>query len=413
MKKQRESTWLTIIRLLLAGVFIFSGLSKMIDPVASGILMDDYFISFGMGFMHPFSLTLGMLMNIAEFTLGFMLLFRIRVNLTALGFLLFMVFFFFLTAWLAVAEHLEVNYGYNLKVVKDCGCFGQAIAMSNLETFLKNVALMVVTLIVFGKRKSIPDIRLTQLGQWLFACVGAGIALFIQIYCLHNLPIIDITKSKWKTGKDMVELLVEKPAEKEMLFLYKNEEGIEKLLSMEEMETITETIPKFYEEYYFVDRIDSVITEAVKPEIAGFSMLDDQGRDFTSIYLDYNKETVYLLFMHDLDEVSKAALQSGKLTQLVAYCMDNKIDIVGITNSSPEEIKDFTEKLNYTTVNGSNSNPDEIKVLVEKQINFPIYYNPIDPVKGPFIVRDAVRSNPGLIILKNGVVSEKRAWRNF
>jgi len=274
--------------------------------------------------------------------------------------------------------------------VKDCGCFGQAIAMSNLETFLKNVALMVVTLIVFGKRKSIPDIRLTLLGQWLFACVGAGIALFIQIYCLRNLPIIDLTR--WKKGKDMVELLVEKPAEKEMLFLYKNEEGIEKLLSMEEMETITETIPKFYEEYYFVDRIDSIITEAVKPEIAGFSMLDDQGRDFTSIYLNYDKETVYLLFMHDLDEVSKEALQSERLSQLVAYCLENEIDIVGITNSSPEEIKDFMEK---------------------NEINFPIYYNPIDPVKGPFVVRDAVRSNPGLIILKNGVVTEKRAWRNF
>ncbi|MDR0207251.1 MAG: DoxX family protein [Bacteroidales bacterium] len=390
MKKQKESTWLMIARLLLAGVFIFSGLSKMIDPVASGIQMDDYFISFGMGFLHPFSLTLGILMNIAEFTLGFMLLFRIRVSLTALGFLFFMVFFFFLTAWLAVAEHLEVNYGYNLNVVKDCGCFGKAIAMSNLGTFLKNVALLMITLIVFGKRKSIPDIRLTLLGQWLFACVGSGIALFIQIYCLRNLPIIDLTE--WKKGKDMVELLVEKPAKIEMLFLYKNEKGIEKLLSMEEMETITESIPKFYEEYYFIDRIDSIITEAVKPKITGFSMLDNQGRDFTSIYLDNNKETVYLLFMHDLDEVSKEALQSENLSQLVVYCTNNEINFVGITNSPPEDIKDFIEK---------------------NEINFPIYYNPIDPVKGPFVVRDAVSSNPGLIILKNGVVAEKRAWRNF
>jgi uncharacterized membrane protein YphA (DoxX/SURF4 family) len=390
MKKQKESTWLMIVRLLLAGVFIFSGLTKLVDPVASGIQMDDYFISFGMGFMHPFSLILGVLMNIAEFTLGFMLLFRIRINLTALGYLLFMVFFFFLTAWLAVAEHLEANYGYNFGVVKDCGCFGQAISMSNLETFLKNVGLMIVTLIVFGKRKTIPDIRLTILGQWLFACVGAAIALIIQIYCLRNLPIIDF--KHWKKGKDMVELFVEKPAVKDILFLYKNEDGLEKLLSMEDMETITDTHPNFYDDFEYVDRIDSVISESVKPEFPGFSMLDNQGRDFTSIYLNYNKETVYLLFMHDLDETNEEAIKSESLQILVTYCLDNNIDFVGITNSPRDEIKVFTEKFN---------------------LSFPIFYNPIDPAKGPFIVRDAIRSNPGLVVLKKGVVEEKRAWRNL
>jgi uncharacterized membrane protein YphA (DoxX/SURF4 family) len=393
MKKQKEPIWLIIIRILLACVFIIYGLMKAVDPVEKKKKMDEYFISFGMGFMHPFSLALGILANIAEFTLGFMLLFRIRVNLTALGYLLFMGFFFFLTAWLTVAEHLEVNYGYTLNVVKDCGCFGQAISMSNLETFLKNVVLMIVTLVVFGKRKSIPDIRLTILGQWLFAFLGAGIALLIQIYCLQNLPLYDFSDWKdCKKCKNTIDLFVEKPAEKEILFLYKNEEDLEKLLSLEEMENITDTYPNFYTEFEFVDRIDSIITEAIKPEISGFSMLDNQGRDFANIYLNYDKETVYLLFMHDLDEVNHMAMKSGNLQKLLTHCIDNDIDLIGITNSPPEEIKGFTEKYS---------------------LNFPIYYNPIDPVKGPFIVRDAIRSNPGLIILKNGVVAEKRSWRNF
>ena len=388
MKKQKEPIWLMIIRLLLAGVFIFSGLSKAIDPVASGIQMDEYFISFGMGFMHPFSLILGVLMNIAEFTLGFMLLFRIRVQLTALGYLLFMGFFFFLTAWLAVAEHLEVNYGYNFNVVRDCGCFGQVIEMSNLETFLKNILLMIATLLVFAKRKTIPDIRLTLLGQWLLAFVGAGIALFIQIYCLRNLPLYDF--SDWKKGANVVDIFIEKPAEIDVLFLYKNEKGEEKYLSMEDMNNITDIHPNFYNEFFYVDRIDSVIVEAIHAKVSGFSMLNEQGRDFASIYL--NKEKVYLLFMHDLDEVNEQAIQSSALQKLIAYCEENGIDFVGITNSPPDEIKNFIEKYNIT---------------------FPIYHNPIDPVKGPFMVRDAVRSNPGLVILENGVVIEKRSWRNF
>ena len=389
-KKNKETGWLMIIRILLACVFIFAGLTKIIDPVASGIKMDEYFISFGMEFMHPFSLWLGILMNIAEFTLGFMLLFRIRVKLTTLGFLLFMVFFFFLTAWLAIAEHLEVNYGYNFNVVKDCGCFGHAISMSNMETFLKNVALMIVTLLVFAKRNDIPDIRLTLLGQWLFACVGAGISLFLQYYFLTHLPIID--NSNWKKGKNVIELFVEKPAEIEILFEYQNAKGEEMFLTMDEMGTISETIPNFYSAFDYVDRIDSVMNEAVKPEMEGFSMLDEQGRDWTNIYLNENRENLYILFMHDLDEVDERGIKSENLQKLISECISKDIDFVGITNSSPEKITEFKEKYNLT---------------------FPIYHNPINPIKGPFIVRDAIRSNPGLILLQHGIVAQKIPWRKF
>ena len=402
MKKQKQSFWIVLLRIALACVFIFSGLMKAVDPVASGIKMDEYFTSFGMGFMHPFSLWIGILMNILEFTLGFMLLFRIRVNLTSLGYLLFMLFFFFLTAWLATAEHLEVKYGYSFGVVHDCGCFGQAVAMSNLETFLKNVVLMILTLIVFANRKSIPDIRLTPLGQWLLAFIGAGIVLAFQIYCLRNLPVIEfknmkkdpVTEQKininWTKGNNVADIFVEKPAEIDVLFLYANEKGEEKLLSMEDMSNITDTYPKFYDDFNYVDRIDSVISKAVKPFVPGFSMLDKQGRDFANLY--FHKETVYLLFMHDLDETNEKALKSERLQNLIAQCEKDNIDLVAITNSSPDEIDTFVKQYNIT---------------------FPIYYNPTDPVKGPFIVRDAIRSNPGLIILKNGVVVEKRGWRRL
>jgi len=388
MRKQKEPTWLAVLRIVLACVFIFSGLAKAVDPVSFGIKVDEYFNSFGIAFMHLFALSLAFLAITAEFALGFMLLFKIKVRLTTLGYLLFMLFFFFLTAWLAIAEHLEVNYGYNFGVVKDCGCFGQAIAMSNMETFLKNVALMILTLLVFGKRKAIPDINLTQLGQWLLAGIGAAIVLLLQFYCLRNLPVIDF--GNWKKGVNVAELFIEKPAEIEVLFLYQNNDGVEKFLTMNDMNNITDTYPKFYEEFNYVDRIDSVIVEAVYPKFPGFSMLDKQGRDFASIYL--YQEQVYILFMHDLDETNMEAMKSEKLRNLVTYCVENNVDIVGITNSSFDEIDKFIK--NYP-------------------LSFPVYHNPIDPVKGPFIVRDAVRSNPGLIVLKNGTVFEKRAWRNL
>ena len=93
MRKQKEEIWVKVLRLLLAALFIFSGLSKAIDPMASAIKMDEYFISFGMGFMHPFSMFFGVCLNIVEFVLGFMLLFRVKVKFTSIMYMLFMGFF--------------------------------------------------------------------------------------------------------------------------------------------------------------------------------------------------------------------------------------------------------------------------------------------------------------------------------
>ena len=127
MNSKKESIVLMILRIFLGCLFIFSGLSKAIDPIANAIQFDDYFISFRMPFMQIFSMFMAVVLTIVECTLGFMMLFRIKIKLTSVLYLAFMCFFFLLTAWLAIAEYLEVHYGYNFGIVKDCGCFGKAI----------------------------------------------------------------------------------------------------------------------------------------------------------------------------------------------------------------------------------------------------------------------------------------------
>ena len=82
----------------------------------------------------------------------------------------------------------------------------------------------------------------------------------------------------------------------------------------------------------------------------------------------------------------------AKAMKLAKACMDEGVDFVAITNSSEEEIAEFVKKYG---------------------IKFPVYYNPIDPIHGPFMVRDAIRSNPGIMLLNRGVVKEKWAWRDF
>ena len=390
MAKQKEPIWLKIVRIALACVFLYSGFTKAIDPMSTGVTFDDYFTSFGMSFMHPLSMFFAFCMTAAEFTLGFMMLFRIKIRFTSVCYLLFMVFFFFLTLWLAVAEHLEMNYGYNFGVVHDCGCFGKAIKLSNKETFLKNVVIMIPTLIVFFKRKTIPDIRLTELGQWCFAAIGALMVFGLEAYCYRHLPIID--HSNWKVGENVAQSFIDTPAVQKIMFVYKNPvDGSLMTLSEAELMTIGDEQPDFYDTYEYVDRKDSIISEFKPAKHEGFNMLDSTGSDMAMEFF-YSEEPVYIFFMHNLNETKLKGIQNEEFTRIVNHCFENGITVVGLTNSDRATIKRF---------------------IKENNISFPIYENHIDPVKGPFMVRDAVRSNPGLMIIQGGVVKGKFNWRDF
>ena len=382
----KEPLWLKIIRILLGCLFLFSSFTKAIDPVGFGVTMNDYFVSFHMGFLHPLALFAAVVAITCEFVLGCMLLFRVKVQWAAWGYLLFMTFFFFLTLWLAIAEYLEVKGIHYFGVVKDCGCFGDVIEMSNKATFLKNVVFIIPTLIVFFNRKKIKDCRLTELAQWL--CVGlfALIAVLFQLYVIRHLPFIG--KSDWNKGKD-VSVFVSQPAQKDVVFVYRNTEtGEEVTLSQDELMNQDED---FYEKNEYVSREDKVIKEAVPAKIDGFNMLDENGADHAPDYFATDREgDVYILYVHDLNEAKEKGMQ--KAITLANACENEGVDFVAITNSSEEEIAKFVEKYG---------------------IDFPVYYNPIDPVHGPFMVRDAMRSNPGIILLSKGVVKEKWAWRDF
>ena len=391
-RKQKEQVWVKILRILLAGLFLFSGFTKAIDPIAFSITIEEMFTSFQLAFLHPLAIYIAVFMIIAEFTLGFMLLFKIFVKLTTIGYLLFMSFFFLLTMWLFIAEYLEIHYGYNFGVAKDCGCFGKVIKMSNLQTFVKNVFIMIPTIIIFMKRKNIPNVKLTIFGQCLVTVIFASLVGFLQFYCYQHLPIID--SSDWKKGNNIKDIFIGEPAEKEMLFIYQNKSDSSIVhLSTEELMSITDKIPAFYENYNYVDRIDTIIKEAIPPKIEGFNMIDSSAKDYSFALITRDEsQYLFLLFMHDLDEVNQEGIRSEKLQNLIKKCEENEIPFVGITNSTQEEVNQFVK---------------------EYQITFPIYHQTIDPIKGPFMVRDAIRSNPGLILLKGGIVTRKWAWKDF
>jgi len=138
-----------ISRILVGITFIFSGFVKGIDPWGSAYKFTDYFNAMGLEWLTWAAFPLGLILSFAEFAIGVGLLFNTFTRFFSWLALLFMAFFLPLTLWIAIKNP-----------VTDCGCFGDALVISNWETFYKNVVLMVLTLIIFRYRKDMKDWRL-------------------------------------------------------------------------------------------------------------------------------------------------------------------------------------------------------------------------------------------------------------
>ena len=131
-------------RILVGIVFIFSGFVKSIDPLGSTYKFIDYFNAFHMSFLEGMALPLAILLSTLELVLGISLLLGYRMKIASKILLVFMTFFTILTLILALTNP-----------VHDCGCFGDALILTNWQTFWKNVILMVPTLVIFFSGKII------------------------------------------------------------------------------------------------------------------------------------------------------------------------------------------------------------------------------------------------------------------
>ena len=131
-----------ISRLLIGALFIFSGYVKVIDPMGSAIKFGEYFEAFSMHFLAPTALVFGILLAVAELVLGLCMLFGVRMKEAAWGALLFMILFTCLTFVLSVFNPVE-----------DCVCVGDAIKLTNWQTFFKNLIILPFVRFIFVQRK--------------------------------------------------------------------------------------------------------------------------------------------------------------------------------------------------------------------------------------------------------------------
>ena len=177
-------------RFFVGGLFIFSGLIKLNDPVGTQIKMEEYFEVFAQdfgSFFHvfiPWSLEIGMVMIVLEIVLGVAILLFYRMTLTTWVLLGLMIFFTFLTF-----------YSAYFNKVTDCGCFGDAIKLTPWESFWKDMILMVfVSHLVWYRKRYIPVLRTREGHAVVLATVL--LSLFVGIYAIRHLPFIDFRAYK-------------------------------------------------------------------------------------------------------------------------------------------------------------------------------------------------------------------------
>ncbi len=375
MNKEIKGKIALVLEILIGCVFVFSGFVKVVDPLGGLYKIVDYLDAFGWEPLKPLGFFGMALMSAAEFMLGVCMLLGVRQKLTAIGVLLFMLVMTPITFYLAL---------YN--PVTDCGCFGDALVISNWATFWKNVVLLIAVIIVlnwcqFCKR------GFTWVTEIAIAAYSLIFMLIITGLCFQNLPVIDFRP--YKIGTNIPEsMIIPEDAEKdvyETTLIYKKD-GVEKEFTME-------NYPKD-STWEFVDSKNVLISKGYEPPIHDFVLNHSDDGDITDVILE-DSNYVFLLIAHNLSEFDLLSNPGG-----AHYNYGKSI------NAAYEYAKENGYKFYCLTATGED-NPDMEKY--KKATGAEYEYLNADEI----MLKTIIRSSPGLMLIKEGNIINKWAVQNI
>lgn len=362
-----------ISRIILGLTFIFSGFVKSVDPYGTAYKMAEYLNVFGLSSLaNTFEwipITASVILCSFEFVLGILLIsfiFRRTINWIMIA---VMSFFTVLTLFDAVTNK-----------VADCGCFGDAIILTNWQTFWKNIALdiFLVLAIVFDRSKT--HNKLERLYANTYTVL---ISVFVFVFAVYNAvyePILDFRP--WKEGNRMVPALEDqKPSQS--FVTYQNIETKEEVeLDMDELMQAFETNPSFAEEWEF---IDSRTVEFNEVNAEGFTMLSYESLQDEALNVLSTKDTFYLLTVQVLDKIPKRSIDVIK--NLYNKTSPKGVPIYMLTASAQSAWEGWKEK---------NELEDIVMYSADEQS-----------------IQTIMRSSPGIVMMADGVVIKKWSWRVF
>ena len=350
----------SITSVIIGLVFVFSGVVKAIDPLGFAYKIHDYFHAFNLGFLNSLSLFLAIFLCTAEFISGFSLLTGLRKKTGIVGVTILLAIFTPLTLVLALTNP-----------VSDCGCFGDAIHLTNWQTFGKNIFLVFLLIIILSGRNQITSL-FGKTTEWIIIAIAIVLFVAFSLVNLRYLPVIDFLP--YKTGVKIAEKMVIPEGvtadEYQTTFIYEKN-GVNKEFNLNNYPANDST-------WKFVDQKSVLVKRGYKPPIHDFAITLPGGEDLTQEILKYNGYTI-LMISKKLGEAGKKQLSDG--FHLGNYCRTNGINFFIVTSSGTEEVKSYENGLTFCTA-------DETTL------------------------KTMIRANPGYILLKDGIIYGKWSWAN-
>jgi len=178
-----------ICRIIFGIVFIVSGTFKIIDPVGTGLIITEYLHSMHLAFLIGISIPIGIALSTLELILGFCILIGLKMRVISSVAFYLSIFFFFLTLYLAL-----------FNPISDCGCFGEAIHLTNWQTFFKDVILLLCIIPIYLTRKKfIPNTSIfVEWGVIVIICIFTSV---VSLNALIRQPLLEF--GSYKPGSDI------------------------------------------------------------------------------------------------------------------------------------------------------------------------------------------------------------------
>lgn len=353
-------TVVNVCRFVLAATFIFSGYVKAIDPLGTLYKLKDYAAAMSLNGLLPDWALVGVAIALGalEFALGVFMLFAVRRHVVSRITLAFMAAMTVLTLWIFVADP-----------VKDCGCFGDALKLTNGETLLKNIVLSACAALVAWRPVDMARF-ISRSNQWIVRYYTVAYIVITSVYCLYTLPIFDFRPyhvgMNIKQGMEIPEG-AEQPEFESTFLLRKNGETREFTL---------DNYPDSTWEY--VDTRTVQTKKGYEPPIHDFALTScDTGEDITEQVLT-KKGYTFLLVSPRLAVADDSNF--GDIDQIYEYAEENGADFYCVTASANDEIERWRD---LTGAEYQFCNADETTL------------------------KTMIRSNPGLMLLKDGTIIGK------
>jgi len=348
-------------RILTGLLFVFSGFVKGIDPMGTAFKLNDYFTAFNLGFLDGMAVPLSITLCLVEFIAGMMLLSGSMIPLASWMAALFMALFTPLTLVLAI-----------FNPVSDCGCFGDAIHLTNWQTFFKNVVITLIVVFVFIRRDDRTGTLSVKAGL-NFTLLFIFLFLLFMRYNLAYLPLIDFRP--YRVGTNISEAMAiphdAEPDRYDIRFIYEKD-GVQKEFTLNDYPANDTT-------WKFVDQKSVLISKGYEPPIHDFSLLTMEGADMTEEVTGYQGD-VMLMIARRLEKSDRDGLVKGY--DLGIALRESKTKFYIVTATSHDMAEGFVTGFNALFA-------DETAL------------------------KTVIRSDPGFILLHNGTVAAKWSYHNL